>query len=232
MPPNGPARSTRVDGSTGGQTFTSVEPVTGRRRRRCGGSGGRATSRAARQRCAATLGADAVRHSSYCAAPCGCSRLDCSSGCTWSWAATPHWLCWRMPILSRRSRPAASAPSTTRAGVMAANRHLVAAPLVEEYTTPISRKSSGPSRPSSLSKTSTKRHNSRPKPATGLSLAIQTTDIVSGAQKSVDLLENLVETADLYGARRLAATCPSSGPCTRSYVTRARQYPGRDASSC
>ena len=66
----------------------------------------------------------------------------------------------------------------------------------------------------------------------GLSLAIQTTDIVSGAQKSVDLLENLVETADLYGARRLAATCPSSGPCTRSYVTRARQYPGRDASSC
>jgi hypothetical protein len=117
MPPNGPARSTRVDGSTGGQTFTSVEPVTGRRRRRCGGSGGRATSRAARQRCAATLGADAVRHSSDCAAPCGCSRLDCPSGCTWSWAATPHWLCWRMPILSRRSRPAASAPSTTRAGV-------------------------------------------------------------------------------------------------------------------
>jgi hypothetical protein len=31
----------------------------------------------------------------------------------------------------------------------------------------------------------------------GLSLAIQTTDIVSGAQKSVDLLENLVQTADL-----------------------------------
>jgi len=80
---------------------------------------------------------------------------------------------------------------------MAANRYLVAAPLVEEYTTPISRKSSGPSRPSSLSKTSTKRHNSPPKPATGLSLAIQTTDIVSGAPKSVDLLESLVETADL-----------------------------------
>jgi hypothetical protein len=162
MPPNGPARSTRVDGSTGGQTFTSVEPVTGRRRRRCGGSGGRATSRAARQRCAATLGADAVRHSSYCAAPCGCSRLDCSSGCTWSWAATPHWLCWRMPILSRRSRPAASAPSTTRAGV---HGQIVTLSLLPSSRN-TRRLSAGNLRarraPSSLSKKWTKRHNSPP----------------------------------------------------------------------
>jgi acyl-CoA reductase-like NAD-dependent aldehyde dehydrogenase len=83
------------------------------------------------------------------------------------------------------------------------NRHLVAAPLVEEYTTPISRKSSGPSRTILAFKEMDEAAQLAAQTGYGLSLAIQTTDIVSGAQKSVDLLENLVETADLYGARRL-----------------------------